>query len=473
MSSRDTAREADLLARINGMVVNGCPLREWPGWQQFQQPLLFADIPAFYARGESPRGDETKRPRVHTAVGAALALIVSGYAALKILLPRPRVFIFAIDKTSDPISGSDSRIRSIYDAVRKTHATYIECFHTSFDAVPAGLRARRRAALYLEAIDLLWRVRCWWKTERIELSFGALPQGTIEERRFMKAVVTQYLTSIPRHAFRSRILSALISCSRPRIAFLVDDTRHYFDAVAALRMHRVPTYAVQHGQFSARHVGWQRLRPEDCMLHPEAILVWNEYWKHELELHNPVFRSDAIIVGGNPTSLVPLRRKHSSPLTVLVPFESEGPYDTIRQVMKALQESGASILFKPRPDWPLDAQLARYGLSSDTPCVHALDAYPGEISVALGTYTTLLYELVARGLPVALLAVPGVPENPIADRGLADAIKPDDPHLSEELARIAAVSDAVMAERSGKLRAPMALTDSIAALIQTHALSHP
>jgi hypothetical protein len=472
MSERDTGKEADLLARINCLVVNGRPLAEWEEWQRFQQPLLFADIPGFYAR----QGPNTPPParRLGTALAAFAALAVTAYAGMRMLIVRPRVFIFAIDKTSDPISGSDVRIRAVYEAVRETGVSYIECFHTTFDEVIRGMRARRRAALYLESLDLLWRARSFFVRERVDLAFGPLPEGTEEEHAFMRAIVTRYLSSLPRHAFRARLLAALLARARPRIAFLVDDTRHYYDAVAALKAAGVPSYAVQHGQFSARHVGWRKLCGRDAAReHPDGILVWNEHWKRELAALDPVFPQDAIIVGGNPTPLAPLRRKRDLPLVILVPFESEGPYEIMQAVMTRLREGGGTILFKPRPDWPLAEQLARYGLPRETACATDLDAHAGAVSLALGTYTTLLYELAARGLPVALLTVRGVPENPIAERGLADAVSPADPDLVRTLARLALVSDAVLRERRDRLRAPYPLARTIASLITTHALPHP
>ncbi|HVM58717.1 MAG TPA: hypothetical protein VMT80_00050 [Candidatus Paceibacterota bacterium] len=479
MMGRDLAREQDLLDRVNAVVVNGVPVREWRNdgvlvWQRFQQPLLFADIPSFYA---GKRSAEERSTRTRTPFLGFAALLITAYASARMLLARPRVFVFSIDKASDPISQSDARIAPVYAALRETGTSFIECFHTTIDEFWRGFVLRGRSALYLESFDLLWRLKQLvpgLREPSPALSFGALPPGTPEEQAFMKAVVSKYLGSLPRHAFRARMLERLLKRARPDVAFLVDDTRHYHDAVNALHSAGVPSYAVQHGQFTKRHAGWRRFPGiEGEYERADAMLVWNEHWKRALSSLDAVFPDEAVLIAGNPTALDALRRRPEAPLAVLVPFESEGPFELMKRILKTLSESRARILFKPRLDRDVHEQLARYGLPIGTELVRELDSYQGEVSVALGSYTTLLYELCARGIPVALLRAPGVPENSMAEEGLAEPLSPEESDILGALARIANLPDAVVDERSRRLKAPMQFKDSVNGLIQKHAHARP
>jgi hypothetical protein len=191
--------------------------------------------------------------------------------------------------------------------------------------------------------------------------------------------------------------------------FMIDDMWHCFELLCAAHIVEVPTYAIQHGHFTRYHVGIIPYADtfSGNIVQPSMLCVWSNYWKRELVRLGTYIPESSIRVVGTPTAPLPKVSRYikKKPVGVLVPYETDAPKDAVRSYIEELQRhEDVRVFFKPRPDVPLEAQLRAYGLKEQTLTIcTSLETCIETVQVAIGTYTSLLYELVASGVQVVLL----------------------------------------------------------------------
>lgn len=457
----DYKRHAELLATINDLTLDGVPLRNafqidgWNAWQWYQG-LLFESVKWRVVDGLTP---SIRMMPLKSFVGQLIRLsffgILSAIGFVSALIRRPQVLLYSIDLKNSRFRG-DQRIRSAYEAFRDTKTRYIECFH-----VYRGRKTienwiqRRRNAFYLEGADIIFALYSIFRTSPCERLFARIDFSSIPEadRALAKEVVRNILIRIDLSHMRIRVFRFGFRLLPIRHLLLVDDPRHFWELIAAAEKEGIPSTALQHGHYTRYQVGLFTFPYPSSFkyLSPDAIIVWSDYWKHVLERYGSVFHQ--VIVGGykDPVPEELPRREVGTTLRVLVPYESVAPKEAVRQYLQLLRaEADIQIIFKPRPDSPIDLQRIEYDLIGDD--IEIMTALPKNLrdafDIAIGTYTTLLSELIMQGVPVALLETPmdygdGLIENGVADRLLLEPRGT----LRERLRAIASTNQDILVQR--------------------------
>lgn len=453
--NRMAAAHPELSRRLRG---DGVDFLQW------QQGSLYASFRTYHRSPEAAlRTAETGgRMSLGLFASGTLACLLSAYAYL-----RHRdldAAVFSVDKISAG-GDHDFRIDGLYRFLRGRKLAFAEVFHTMLGrpTLTHALR-RRRAAVYHEAANFLWslRPRRDGGDRRLAASL-ACEEFDEKDRPFVRATVLRLLGGAALSFWKIRLYRRLLARWRPRAVLAIDDTRYYHELCAAARALTIPFYAFQHGHFTKYHAGWLSAGSgEGKGIRPDALYVWSPYWKKELLRLGTDFKEAEIRVGGNPKGDAPpiSPMPYSLPpadgrMGLLVPFESDVPFDEVARVMRALVATGrVKIFLKTRPDWDAAEQMRRYGLDALGP--DEAEAVPDHASImdrihaVAGVYSTFLYDVIPYRKPVFILKTSmdfgeGMVVNGLADafdalapdaaRRLAAACRDAEPRLDERLER--------------------------------------
>lgn len=442
MAVPDIPYAYDLFTRITARVtVNGTPLPRlriceaynlWNMGAQtafledcygFSRTRKFEDVAALY-------GASMNRMALGNFVYGCLAFCSTLVALLAIRFGRPRALVFGVDKASAP-GGVDFRIARLYAELARNEMPYTEMLHALLGKdFLRNLWARKRAAIYLEAIDWLYRLVRSHTKERYRI--GGLESFDREEALFAEALVHKYVGQMPMRRFRVRFLTRLLRGSRVRTILSIDDTRYYHELMIAGKECGIPSYGFQHGHVTPYHVGWLALPDADgAYARPDFLVVWNEYWKREFETLESVWPPEALLVGGSPNaaSSLPLtRQEHRAPYRVLLPCETHAPAAVAAALLRTLAScEDIHVILKVRPDIPVAAQLERLGTdTSSFAVVTHLSELSEPIAAVLGTYSTFLYEAAAAGIPVGVVRSDLAFARRMLENGLAESVDTED-----------------------------------------------
>ncbi|MEK7063134.1 MAG: hypothetical protein AAB955_00405 [Patescibacteria group bacterium] len=371
-------------------------------WHCFEQLVLFNELIPFY------KGQLRQPARPFPLKAHILGLCMAVYTLLSLpflLRHRLPVMIYSVDKTSSADASADFRLAEVYRILEETGVPYVECFHTLFNkSFLVNAANRRRAALYREAIDWVYYLALPFK--RVILGRVAyqpfVMKGVSEaEREVAELVVREYLATAPLFQFRVAAFRLLLKILRPRIIVMIDDVRHTHELLIAAAACGIPTVMVQHGHFTPYHVGWQRGEGlVGTLIRSDTLVVWSEYWKQELLRLGSQWPDTALLVGGNATAPASVAAVRSSApgYRVLIPYEVEAPFTEVSAYIVALRALGAEVILKLRPDKPAAAQLAPYGVAD----MATTTSFSGPYDAVMGTYSTLLYDALAVGIPVGI-----------------------------------------------------------------------
>ncbi len=449
-----------LIAKINALTIRGVPLRDafeiggYNAWQWYQG-LLFESIKWRVVDGVTPSYDLLSYKRMlYEIAKLKIFFYISLLGFLGALIRRPKALLYSIDLKNSRFKG-DQRITPVYDAFLRTHTRFVECFHvgrgrkTFYNWIGRG-----RLSLYLEGIDaffLFWSMlrQSPMRSEFAAIDFSSIPE---RDRPLAQKVVRNLIYRIELSKMRIRVFRRIFRALRLQKIFLIDDPRHFWELIAAGKAEGIETIALEHGHYTRYQLGlFQFPQSRYPYLSPDMLLVWSEYWKHELEKYHSVFSNITVAGYKSPIPDEVHHRPIGEKLRVLVPYESVAPKEAVRTYLKLLSaDPTVSIVFKPRPDSSVDEQIRDYVLNSDLVTVlEALPKNPRDVcDIAIGTYTTLLSELVMQGVPVALLETPmdygdGLVENGIAGRLQFEPVS----SLTERLRVLAAIDPAEIARR--------------------------
>ncbi|TAL48872.1 hypothetical protein EPN83_02855 [Patescibacteria group bacterium] len=459
MGAPDYRYALDFLNRFNRSEYNGNFLSDqfflgrYNIWYFFQTSL-FVEILRFSGSRETP-----KQLRLSPS-GFFISLFLFCASFLSLLwfsIFRKKVLIFSVDSLTSRYK-SDFRIQGLYAFLAGESVSFAEIFHT----VPGRESLKRfwgrlRPALYLEAIDFLFFLACWLFPRRKDIAVGKL-SGDFgkDEAEFAGYLAEKYKQVVPLSLFRIRALSRILRWLKPRAVFTIDDTRHYNELLVAAQLNQIPSIALQHGHFSKYHVGWLRRGFPGEPATPNALCVWSEYWKNELDRLGSVFPEDTIFVAGMPTGVANQgsdhrQRKRGQKITVMIPFETNATVFEVRSFLDAFRACrGVEIIFKIRPDRDEKDQLAAYGLTSATAqVVRDVSEIIEDVDVVGGVYSTFLYDMVALGKPVFIMKTSMDYGEGMLVNKLADPLSLSRP--CEQLEKIARTSPAVITRRRERL----------------------
>jgi hypothetical protein len=419
--ARDLEYELMLLSAIRSSTVDGVPLTHLTLdgthnlWHRFEQYVFSSDIVRFsatrsfdqYLRTEG--GQSTVVSLKGVAVGL-VGVVISGLAVLSLVVFRPKVIVFGIDRISDAEFKSDFRLHAIYSFLKARRVQYTEVLHTVFNKVFLfNLIQRLRLVVYLEAADVLFAIlRALRRSKPKPVTIGNLDSLTDEEAKFARYVVKKYLGQKDAALFRISLLTFVLSVSRTRAVFAIDDARHYHDVCVAAHRVRVPVYAFQHGHYTRFHVGWLAMdNARGTYIRPDFLVVWSDYWKHELKRLGSVFEPTHILVGTPEKKRISISKPQSAHCTILIPHETDSPKKEMVKIFQEIaQDPTISIILKLRPDYTVESQLKEYpnlGLGEKIATVTSIDELASRPTCALGVYSTFLYDMVEAGIPVGVL----------------------------------------------------------------------
>lgn len=329
-------------------------------------------------------------------------VIASMWGLFRIVAIRPQILVYGNDMLGDQMY--EPRMAGVYEWLVKNKVPFAHIVH----ATPTGRV-----------------VRNWWRRHEPVVYLGALP---------------------------SSLYVALMRVVRFRAVLAIDDYRFWPHVVDMARSAGAQSFLFQHGRFT-RHQEYLKMAHAQL---PTKYIVWNEYWKRKILALSPLFskHQDAVLVGGKPSgsqgSPQRLVREQDGRLRVMVIHEPDMKRADVHHVIQALAiREEIRLFYKIRKDQSAEQQIAHHGLKSflDTNSISVTtDVSPCDL--VLGSYSTLLYEMVAMGIPVGVLQVGSTQADDLVEDGLATPVDPSSSAFMAQVQVAANVSDADLAMKS-------------------------
>lgn len=469
MNNRDIdyAYALDLLKRFNHLVESEPGLRRsflYRGWNLLQayQMSIFADMKN-WTRDRDP---EAVKPSLNlitlfkTVVTGAFGSLASFVSLIYFVLSGRRILVFSIDKISGNFLN-DFRLEALYAALQEEGAPYGEILHTlGGKSMIKNFFTRGRPVIYLESVEFI--------ISPVMLLRNAADRGLINsldlssfpetERDIMRLVLLKYLSATFISRARLHFFRLFFRLVGARLILSIDDTRHYNEIMGAAGELSIPSYAIQHGHFTKYHTGWlKETHIAGNIMKPRSLIVWSEYWKSELGRLDSVFSPEEIVEGGEPSVPPFSPPAERGKISILVPYEKDAPKsEVLPYIQKFLEVPNVEIIFKVRSDEDRQAQIEEYRLQETADKVIIADSLKEvlpRVSMAVGTYSTMLYDLVAAGKPVAILKSSIDYGEGMVENGLAELLSLSE-DIKKRLEEIAGLPKQELETRRGKLISP-------------------
>ena len=168
------------------------------------------------------------------------------------------------------------------------------------------------------------------------------------------------------------------------------------------------TIGIQHGAYSETHEAY-------CMNHLSShiwydyLIVWGPYFKELFSKYNKIFPSSNLICASNKLN-IEYKGLIGKPRlkTILIPYEFLCDSIEVGKYITAFIKFGYQIIFKLRPDAPLDEQIEPYLLekSIQDTILFTANLSPdlaAKVDLVCGTSTTYLYDLLPLQRPIWIL----------------------------------------------------------------------
>jgi len=244
----------------------------------------------------------------------------------------------------------------------------------------------------------------------------------------VEETISSYVREYERH---SRVLK---KCGAT-VFYGFDDCNGYvFPILYACQRRGIRTVGHQHGAYVRRHAGYvmEGVDPESYAWF-EKLVVWGPYWREHLLKISAVHNPDAVVIGCNriPRTYPEVKLSKRVPSGILIPYEQVGNTEKVGEYISALMDLGYRILFKPRPDEPLQMQLESYCLP-ETYCDRLViveevdDAVMEQVDIVAGMMTTLIYELLPYGKIVWIFDTEYRHLEDLVEDGLAHKVRLED-----------------------------------------------
>ncbi|MBI3298622.1 MAG: glycosyltransferase [Elusimicrobia bacterium] len=373
----------------------------------------------------SPAALESWRSRLWRAACAALTGVSAAAFILRARALGCRVLVFTRDQLDDRL-GCDKRLAEVYAFLREKSVPFAECLSgRSGRPMFARALARRRAPLYMRFDSPA--------SLRDEGEFAGCDPSSLPElpEPLVRGMLAFVVDRVGRSRRRTRALRRILSMARFEVLIGLDDPWTGNELLAASQDLGLRTIGVQHGMYSRYHAGWLNYGiPRDRSVAFDTLLVWNDYWKEILERYSSQYGGGNSVVGGPifPDEAVSSAPQNPGARAVLIPYEAMAPHAELAAYMRRLTAAGVEVIFKARRDVPLTPQLRAYGLQAGSVrVVHELTpAVLRDVAVAAGAYTTVLFDMVRHGKPVARLRTSFAYGHLLVEDDLADEFGPDD-----------------------------------------------
>lgn len=339
-------------------------------------------------------------------------ILASLWGSVRLVLSRPRVVVFGTDMIGT--YSYEPRLAKVYGWLESRRVSYANLVHATAGAnVVRHWFQRRQPVVYLEG-------------------FGS------------SAV----------------LLAWLFRLCGVRQVWAIDDYRNWRTVVAAARRAGIRSVLFQHGRFTRHqaYLAFPGVAPEQVPL-PDRYIVWNEYWRAKLLKFSPSFAAhpDVLMVGGKTSAGKSYVRRPVSttagPLAVTLVHEPAAVPGDISQLLDALMAlDSVSLSYKIRADQPAAGQLGSLGLEGyPAKGITVTEDISETTQLVLGSYSTLLYETVAQGLPVGVVKMTSTQAEDLVEDGLAAFIDPRAGDLRTQLKNAAQVLPEELARRADRL----------------------
>lgn len=204
------------------------------------------------------------------------------------------------------------------------------------------------------------------------------------------------------------------------------------DAIFAAKQLGIKTAEIQHGTFSAYHLGYSYPgRTTEVELFPASMMIWGAYWMRLVQM--PIAEENRSVIGfdffNRKLAALSPAVKHNAELVVI----SQGALGDkiaacVYEYCAGLQ--GYKIFYKLHPseyerwhEYPYLEELARSGVIEIVTDQYDLYALLKHAGVQIGVFSTALYEGLALGCQTILLDLPGVEYMAgLVDAGMASLV---------------------------------------------------
>jgi hypothetical protein len=433
-------------SRVDAMSVQGAP----PDLERVLRAVAgksgFAGMPSSAA---------TRSAKGVLGEAAMLAVAWASLAAFR-LAGRDTVF-FIIDNVS-PGMRHDFRFAPLYRELDRGGFRYAEYAHTLLprQALRNFLR-RRRPVFFLESADVWAR---WFGRKIAPPAVSAPPTGGALEDRALWALVPTVLELCAFSVARQRILKRALEFQRVRRALIFDDNRHNFELIAACRSLGIPVLGFQHGVFNKFHAGLMAFGFSGGRPHAfDRYGVWSNLFRDRLLRDSALFGPERVFVSGpvRPPEEASLgtgrsaQEGENSPRRIRVLVISEPlarKPEVAAYLQTLLRDPQFELYLKLRPG-ESERSLEDYSLPAGR--VHLLQtgtvyAALEQVDVAVGTYSTVLYEAILARKPVVWMKTSRAYGRELAEDHLAEAARTPG-ELPGAIRKAAAARSAELEER--------------------------
>lgn len=442
----------ELLRALNHTTVMGRSVEEstiigrysaWSMWQTDLWSMLLGHVSAQNNQGDNKiRGESIWR----VWLIRFFLIFISVVSVLYSVFRKPKILLFSMDI----VSGSqrcDGRIEEAYVYLKKNRVSYLEIIHANIGKrVIFNFLRRRRPVIYLEALEALYGLLICLNIIKpiptVDLKSIFIPDVLSHRQSELQSFVAELLNRFGIAKFRISVLSKLIKILRIKYVVGIDDTRHWGEIIFAATSMGIQFIALQHGRFNRYMVGsiFYGLCPENCVI-PDIYIVWSDFWRNKLESLSSVFRRNSrnILVGGKPFVTrvgSDLLLTRDDILTIFWPFEPRAISSEMTIVMDTLlSREDVLVVYKIRQDHSREEQLAglsEYARSSNRLMVVSTLTRDllSSFDVAIGTYSTMLYEMAEAGVPIGIIKSSTTQADDLVEDGLMAAYLDNDNIMS-------------------------------------------
>ena len=453
------------LKKFNNFVIDNSRLRDIFVLNDYDflhiyQALIFFDFKNFYENNKintPPIARGVVNLNFPAAAKIIFAFMVSLLSFVFLILSRRQVLIYSGEKINSLYKG-DFRASGLYRHLFENKIRFVEILHTTFGPdFYLNFFKRKRPVIYLESLDIFYKIaRKFKKLSDYDEMIGTINSDMLVDKQFNRGLLVKYLCLINKSKLRIKILKRILSLSAAKIMIGSFSTRYTFELIEAGNLAKIKTFFFQAGALSKYDIGHTVNKSlKGKIIKPAKFFVESNYWKKELFRLGTYFNESEIEVGGNikqdftPEEAPLPQGENNKAINILIPYEIFAPKDEILEYIKRfLQCSGTKVIFKLRVDRNHEEQLAEYGLSGISGNFVFTTKTENDFDVAAGTYSTLLYEMIGKGKPVAILKTSLDYGEGMVINGLADELDINDSNFCEKLHKIKnTLSDVLMDRR--------------------------
>lgn len=456
-------KNLEILKKINLLKIEGIPIydfcryKHYSTWSFNQIWLWDALVNRSVKKQEKNIINILKRIK-NIIQYSILALLL----ILKLRINKTKILVYSIAK-----SKKDFRLAKVFNFLEKNNIKYREVVH--------GLKANLYNAKPVFFIDL---VNLLFSSKKVSYQLE-LDEFEEDQRDYLREVINGLLANTVQSEKKIKFIRWYLKLTGINTLLTIDDPRYYNELIIAAQELGIKVVSFQHGRFNKYLTGWinYNIPPEKCVA-PDKFIVWNKYWRDELISLSSVynFYKKRVVIGGQPfySNNDFMATQFDGQLVVLIPFELKADKEAVRNCIKQLLLiPKLKIYFKARPDQDIEEQLKISELHDfksrpNFNIIQELNAeILKEINLVIGTYSTLLYEMIESGKPVMVLRSDNTQADNLVDGGLADFLTDNSVDLESQMKSVASTSIDILKERKNTITTQVDMNETLKKILKS------